>query len=129
LTPAAVPWLSGVAWIGTGDSYSVALKTDGRSSGSVWTWGAPWSGRLGYPASTVVTRPSLVVGDVMALAVGRAHTLALRRDGQVLAWGEGGSGQIGDGARQSRSSPVFLAGLGEALAFAAGDWDSRRVAS
>jgi alpha-tubulin suppressor-like RCC1 family protein len=46
-------------------------------------WGDGTAGRLDLP----------IVGDVVAVSAGTAHTLALRHDGTVLAWGENTVGQ------------------------------------
>lgn len=45
------------------------------------------------------------------LAAGNNHTLALKADGTVWAWGDNSAGQLGDGSDTSRSQPVqVLAG-------------------
>jgi hypothetical protein len=49
------------------------------------------------------------VSDAIAVAAGWAHSLALHRDGRVIAWGNNGSGQM--------SVP---AGVSDAIAVAAG---------
>ena len=45
------------------------------------------------------TRPVKVseLSDVAAIAAGVHHSLALRTDGTVWAWGYNGNGQLGDG--------------------------------
>ena len=40
------------------------------------------------------------------IAGGGYHTIALKTDGTVWAWGDNGSGQLGDGTTTDRSSPV-----------------------
>ena len=55
------------------------------------------------------------------IAAGDAHTLALRDDGTVWAWGSNGYGQIGDGTTTNRSAPVQVSGLTGVVAVAAGD--------
>jgi alpha-tubulin suppressor-like RCC1 family protein len=48
---------------------------------------------------------------VRAVALGEEHTCALRRSGTVACWGRNFSGQLGDGSREDRASPVAVAGL------------------
>ena len=55
----------------------------------------------------LVRPPASVWGlerGVTAVA-GSYHNLALRDDGTVVAWGENGAGQLGDGTRKHRRSP------------------------
>jgi alpha-tubulin suppressor-like RCC1 family protein len=42
---------------------------------------------------------------VAAVAAGGWHTLALKTDGSLWAWGYNGGGQLGDGTTTDRSSP------------------------
>ncbi len=56
-----------------------------------------------------------------ALAVGENHTLALRRDGSLWAWGNNGSGQLGDDTAESREDPVRVGADDDWLAVATGD--------
>src|SRR5207244_3867957 len=51
-------------------------------------------------------------GVTMARANGGSHTLVLKSDGTVLAWGLNDSGQIGDGTTTPRLTPVQVRGLG-----------------
>jgi alpha-tubulin suppressor-like RCC1 family protein len=41
-----------------------------------------------------------------AVASGSNHKVAIKTDGTVWAWGNGGCGQLGNGATTSRCSPV-----------------------
>jgi len=55
------------------------------------------------------------------MTTGDRHSLALRRDGTVLAWGENEWGQLGDGTRKMRNKPVAVRALeGDVRAIAAG---------
>jgi hypothetical protein len=78
----------------------------------VFAWGSNWNGQLGNGASkggthSAVPRP--VVGadgqgtltNVAAVAAGALHSAAVTCDGQVLAWGYNGAGQIPVGGRGS----------------------------
>lgn len=52
-----------------------------------------------------------------AVAVGNGHTLVLKSDGSVFAWGANESGQLGSGTfTASRSVPVPVSGLGGVVA-------------
>jgi alpha-tubulin suppressor-like RCC1 family protein len=43
---------------------------------------------------------------IAAVAAGSLYSLALTRGGQVLAWGQNDSGQLGDGSTASHEAPV-----------------------
>jgi len=68
--------------VGAGWTHSLALHADG----TVRSWGDDSKGALGLGRSLASTTPRLVNGltDVVAVAGGVSHTLALRRDGTVL---------------------------------------------
>ena len=112
------------------DEHALALARDG----SVYAWGRGSSGQLGIgplPTVNFRTRSARVmpevpypiqvpdVGDVTAISAGGRHSLALRRDGTVLAWGENRLGQIGDGTLINRERPVVVPGVRNAIAIAA----------
>ena len=48
---------------------------------------------------------------ITALAAGDAHTVALRQNGTLWAWGYNGQGQLGDGTVMNRTSPVQVLGF------------------
>ena len=95
--PAPVQGLRDVIQVAAGSAHSLALRRDGR----VLAWGRNQYGNLGAGASDTMphTSPQEVPGveRVIALASGRDHTLALRDDGTVLAWGLNATGQVGSG--------------------------------
>ncbi len=57
---------------------------------------------------------------VVKISAGAAHVLQLREDGTVWAWGNNEYGQLGNGTRISRSSPVQVIGLNRVLSVVAG---------
>ncbi len=62
-----------------------------------------------------------VVDDLfIAVAAGEAHSLVLRSDGTVWAWGSNAHGQLGDGTTTDSAQPVQVTGLEDAVAIAAG---------
>jgi alpha-tubulin suppressor-like RCC1 family protein len=54
------------------------------------------------------------------VAAGALHSLAVRNDGTVWAWGWNVTGQLGDGTTVDRHSPVQVSGLTGATSVAAG---------
>ena len=57
---------------------------------------------------------------VTALSAGIEHSLALRSDGTVWAWGGNAHGQLGDGTTTQRTTPVQVSGLTGITAIATG---------
>jgi alpha-tubulin suppressor-like RCC1 family protein len=58
--------------------------------------------------------------EVTAIAAGFEHTLALKGDGTLWAWGGNRFGQLGISSTTNRSAPVQVAGLSGVTAIAAG---------
>ncbi len=93
-----------------GAFHSLALAADG----GVWSWGDNGSGQLGIGAATAFTHvPTRVssstgaaLGSVASIAAGDQHSLAVRSDGTLLAWGLNSFGQLGDGTATKRANPV-----------------------
>ena len=94
--------------IAAGSLYTVILKGDG----TLWAWGYNDYGQLGD--GTVVDRRSPVqIGtDIdwsqIAVSGGGNHTIALKNDGMLWAWGYNQYGQLGDGTFINRLSPVQI---------------------
>jgi alpha-tubulin suppressor-like RCC1 family protein len=111
---------TGVVAIAAGFEHSLALKTDG----TVLAWGADGSGQLGDGVTlTNQSSPVAVSGatDIVAIAADGGHSLALKADGTVLAWGNNGDGQLGDGgAKAFQPTPVAVSGATGVVAISAG---------
>jgi len=81
--------LSGITRLTAGEgSFALALRQDGVLLG----WGANTTGTLGNDTTSPNLTPAPVAipgggADVVALAAGSLHALALKVDGTVLAWG------------------------------------------
>ncbi len=54
------------------------------------------------------------------IAAGVWHVCALKPDGGVACWGHNGWGQLGDGTRDDRSTPVEVLGVQDVVSIAAG---------
>jgi alpha-tubulin suppressor-like RCC1 family protein len=65
-------------------------------------------GQLGDGTTTPRYTPVQVTNltNVIAVAGGDSHSLALKSDGTVWAWGYNYYGQLGDGTNINRSTPV-----------------------
>ena len=105
-------------------NHCVALRSDG----TVWVWGNNESGQLGFPKATA--NRSLVavqveeLEDIVDVAAGAQHTLALNSDGEVWAWGKNTNGQLGDGSTTDSVEPVESGSLEGVVAVSAGEYDS-----
>jgi len=95
-TPRCIGGDSNWSAVSAGGRHTVALKTDG----SLWAWGYNSSGQLGQGNDlNVYTTPMRIGGDSNweAVSAGNAHTLALKADGSLWAWGNNQYGQLGVG--------------------------------
>lgn len=63
-----------------------------------------------------------ILTNVTAIAAGGIHTVALRTDGTVWAWGGNGYGQLGNRTTVSNSMLVQVEGLTNVISVAAGDY-------
>ncbi len=92
--------------VACGGEHTVALKSDG----SLWTWGRNDVGQLGLGTADTDRHHPDQVGtdnDWTAVAVARGcHTVALKSDGSLWAWGDNAQGQLGLGDTTQRSSPT-----------------------
>jgi alpha-tubulin suppressor-like RCC1 family protein len=109
--------------IGAGGAHTCAAVVAGAVC-----WGDNQSGQLGDGTTDKRTAPTalasivgIVGADVVAWALGAAHSCVLLASGQVKCWGRGIDGQLGDGRMASSPTPVTVAGLDHATAIAAGD--------
>jgi alpha-tubulin suppressor-like RCC1 family protein len=119
ITPVQVSGLSNVIAVAAGYSHSLAVKTNG----TVWAWGYNWDGQLGnntryYHKYTPIQVSGL--SNVTVIAAGQNHSLAVKTDGTVWAWGFNGNGQLGDNSTVQKSAPVQVQALGAITLIAAG---------
>ncbi|MBI4970897.1 MAG: DUF2341 domain-containing protein [Candidatus Omnitrophica bacterium] len=107
-----VDYLQNISQIDTGLFHTVALKSG--EGPKVYAWGGNNKGQLGDGTMNDALVPVEVLGmggignlqDIVQVAAGFYHTVALKTDGTVLAWGDNASGQLGDGTMNDSSVPV-----------------------
>jgi alpha-tubulin suppressor-like RCC1 family protein len=89
-----------------GNAFSLALT----SAGGVLAWGSGGQGELGngtHGSSLTPVKVRLLAGTkVTAIRAGFETGLALTSTGQVLAWGFGADGELGNGANHDSDVPV-----------------------
>ena len=67
--------------------------------------------------------------DVVAIAAGYGHSLALKSDGTVWAWGNNYDGQLGNGTNTDSDCPSQMSNLTGVVAISAGDGHSLALKS
>lgn len=98
--------------IAAGSAHGMAMT----ESGLVYSWGSDSNGQLGISGVGNQLRPLRVLAespsdhgflaDVVGIAAGGTHSMALRGDGSVYAWGNPADGRLGTGASQDQPAPV-----------------------
>ena len=124
--PAQVSGLTDMVQIAGGQYHSLAVKSDG----TVWSWGRNLDGQLGDGTDTnsnVPVQALGLTGVVQSASCGFGHSLALKSDGTVWAWGANSQGQVGDGTTAQRSTPVQVLGLVGMTHIAGGSFHSLAV--
>lgn len=105
-TPQTVSGFNDITGFGGGFLHSVAL----RSNGTVATAGNDQYGQLGDGTIGGGSRTTfgavINLTNITAVSGGYQHSLALRPDGTVWAWGSNFNGELGNGANADRATPV-----------------------
>jgi alpha-tubulin suppressor-like RCC1 family protein len=110
-TPVQVSGAQAWSAIAVGALHSCAFT----SAGAPHCWGDGSNSQIGDGATTGRTIATAVSGNIVAtrLASGWWHNCAIGgtagASGMIYCWGYNANGQLGDGTRTSRSSPVAVA--------------------
>ncbi len=121
----------GIAAISSGLGHTLLISDNNK----VWAWGQNESGQLGDATQTARLTPVQIrnstdsdyLSNIEAVAAGNNHSLALDGDGTVWAWGDGSSGQLGNGSGNSILLPAKVKNfngvgtLSDVIAIAAGN--------
>jgi len=96
-------------WVGVfgGDEFCIGLTSTGR----LLSWGANNFGQLGNGTTTNSSNPIEISSQLnhwlmVAGSIWNNHSVALRSNGTIWAWGQNNSGQIGDNTTTNRNSAV-----------------------
>jgi len=102
--------LEGIVYIAAGAKHSLAVTSDG----AVWAWGWNEYGQLGHGDTISTSLPvevSLPLGTYIEMvSAGDHHSVGKTSAGNVMAWGRNIQGQLGDGTRFTRTTPVWVTG-------------------
>ncbi|XP_063166477.1 probable E3 ubiquitin-protein ligase HERC6 [Candoia aspera] len=101
-----------IVYISCGKEHSLAICNQGR----VFSWGAGGFGQLGTGKLEDSLIPkkinSLSRYNVIQIACGHYHSIALTKDGQVFSWGQNIHGQLGLGkGLSSQTNPCNVSSL------------------
>lgn len=101
---AEVDWLH----VAAGNRHVMAVKQDG----TLWGWGLNSAGQLaldpGQALEQLAPAPIGADQDWASVAAGLEHSLAIKTDGSLWAWGANNRGQLGDGTTQRRFTPTRI---------------------
>lgn len=121
LVPGPVSGLSGIRKLSFKYGHALALAGDG----TVWAWGSNHEGQLGdgsFASRSVPIRVASLAGGspVVNVVAGVNHSMALRSDGTVWAWGSNAAGKLGNAANVQSLTAQAVVQLSNIDAIAAG---------
>ena len=110
---AALALMGGLAAAETKVSVGLEHTLYLAADGTVWAWGNNTRGQLGDGTNTqrltgvqVMASAGVPLTGIIDIAAGLWHSLALKADGTVVAWGYNANGQLGDKSATNRLYPV-----------------------
>lgn len=107
LSPVQVGVATNWAQVACGIAHAAAIRDDG----TLWTWGAPYNGKLGQNDEVSAFLVPTQVGagtDYAQVSCGYEHTIVIKTDGTMWGCGDSSVGQVGDGGTTQRNSFVQI---------------------
>ena len=107
--PVAVATDDRLVSIAAGNGHTCAVSTTGVG----FCWGRNQYGQLGigeFGGSYATPRAVALGAPLATVAAGSVHSCGRARDGRIWCWGRNANGQLGDGTRQDRATPVPVRG-------------------
>ena len=124
--------LANITAISAGEYHSLALRNDG----TVWAWGYNSDGELGNNTTTnsnkaleVLNTSGTPLSNIVAIAAGSLHNLAVDSSGNLWAWGYNTDGELGDGTTTHHLEAEQINLSGTTLKAAAGAVSACRFCS
>ena len=107
ITPTKI--MDDVVQVSAGRNHTMAIKTDG----SLWAWGSNFFGQLGNGRtentwSIYYDKPIKIMDSVVLVSTGEEHTMAIKTDGSLWAWGSNFFGQLGNDTTNDSNKPIKI---------------------
>ena len=110
--------------ITAGGDHTLAL----RSNGTLWAWGDNEAGQSGWIGVHDDNRSTPAqIGSATnwsAIAGGASHSLGLKSNGTLWAWGDNSYMQLGDGTDSNRSTPTQIGSATNWTSISVGEYHS-----
>ena len=110
---------NGIVSISAGATHSLIISEDG----SLWTCGDNTYGQLGngkFEKEESIGAPISILDDVVTASAGGTHSMAIRKDDSLWAWGGNSYGQIGNGPSAKRNEPIPVKIMDDVVIVSAG---------
>ncbi|MBK7958597.1 MAG: hypothetical protein IPK03_11100 [Bacteroidetes bacterium] len=109
-------WIS----VSAGGVHAAAIQ----ANGTLWSWGLNLYGQLGIGSALTSKTSPVQIGsgnNWVSIACGEYHTLGIKSDGTLWAWGRNQVGQLGDSTTGNKISPVKIGNAANWVSVAAGN--------
>ncbi|HCM52960.1 TPA: hypothetical protein DIS57_03315, partial [Candidatus Wolfebacteria bacterium] len=110
-------------------SSSITISTVGEITLAQTSTSSTQTSEVDFAAGTLASTTIVGAGmtanvqlssNYISIAGGGYHSVALKSDGTVWAWGRNNYGELGEGSGISKSTPVQVSGLSDVIAVSAG---------